>query len=172
MLPEAPERMLERLIAFQGGVREKIIQSRAAAGVHGVSRSGGADTIYRLGTEVGTILQEVFEDCGGGKPPGGVAEGLEDEQGREAPVVFPRGSSEEAARLRVIVDPIDGTRGLMYDKRSAWSIAGVAPNRGRQTRLADVEVAVMTELPTSKMGRADVLWAMRGRGAFAKSVDL
>src|SRR5687768_9087942 len=30
----------------------------------------------------------------------------------------------------------------------------------------------MTELPTSKMGHADVLWAMKGRGAAGERVDL
>ena len=32
--------------------------------------------------------------------------------------------------LKLIVDPIDGTRSLMYDKRSAWVLAAVAPQRG------------------------------------------
>jgi hypothetical protein len=63
------------------------------------------------------------------------------------------------------MDPVDGTRGLMYDKRPAWSLAGAAANQGAVTRLSDIEVAVMTELPTSKMSAYDVLWAMRGRGA-------
>ncbi len=65
----------------------------------------------------------------------------------------------------MIVDPIDGTRGIMYDKRAAWALAGVAPNKGSATRLSDIEVAVMTELPTSKMGFGDVLWAIKGQGA-------
>jgi len=56
----------------------------------------------------------------------------------------------------VLIDPIDGTRGIMYDKRAAWALAGVAPNRGPATRLSDIHLAVMTELPTSKMGFADV----------------
>jgi hypothetical protein len=60
----------------------------------------------------------------------------------------------------------------MYDKRPAWSLAGVAPNKGSNTRLRDIEVAVMTELPTSKMGSADVLWAIKGQGAQARRVDL
>jgi hypothetical protein len=55
----------------------------------------------------------------------------------------------------------------MYDKRAAWSLAGAAPNKGPQTRLRDIEVAAMTELPTSKMGQGDVLWAIRGKGAHA-----
>jgi fructose-1,6-bisphosphatase/inositol monophosphatase family enzyme len=79
--------------------------------------------------------------------------------------VFPAGASESDAKVRIIMDPVDGTRGLMYDKRSAWSLAGAAPNRGAGTRLSDIEVAVMTELPTSKMSQADVLWAVRGEGA-------
>ncbi len=79
--------------------------------------------------------------------------------------VFPHGTKESDAKIRLIVDPIDGTRGIMYDKRPAWALAGVAPNKGPGTRLRDIEVAVMTELPTSKMGSADVLWATRGGGA-------
>ena len=80
-------------------------------------------------------------------------------------------ASKDAA-IRLIVDPIDGTRGIMYDKRSAWSVAGVAPNHGPDTRLRDIEIAVMTELPTSKMGSADVLWAIKGKGAHGRRVDL
>jgi fructose-1,6-bisphosphatase/inositol monophosphatase family enzyme len=70
------------------------------------------------------------------------------------------------------MDPIDGTRGLMYDKRSAWALAAVAPNKGAATRLSDCFASVMTELPTSKMGRADVLTAVRGQGAICRRVDL
>ena len=36
----------------------------------------------------------------------------------------------DAAAWTVIVDSIDGTRGLMYDKRSAWCLAAVAPPGG------------------------------------------
>src|SRR5690606_19061453 len=90
-----------------------------------------------------------------------VAEGLEPESGR----VFPAGSRAADAVVRLIIDPIDGTRGLMYDKRPAWCLAGIAPNKGDATRLRDIEVAVMTELPTSKMSRSDTLWAIKGQGA-------
>src|SRR5206468_8298066 len=101
-----------------------------------------------------------------------IAEGIESETGIEGVKVFPDGAREDDAAIRVIVDPIDGTRGLMYDKRAAWALAGVAPNRGPATRLRDIEVAVMTELPTGKMGRADVLWAVKELGARAERVDL
>jgi fructose-1,6-bisphosphatase/inositol monophosphatase family enzyme len=65
-------------------------------------------------------------------------------------VVLPRGTREEDARWRVIVDPIDGTRALMYQKRSGWVLTGVAPNRGPATALSDIELAVQTEIPTVK----------------------
>jgi hypothetical protein len=60
----------------------------------------------------------------------------------------------------------------MYDKRPAWSLAGVAPNKGPGTRLRDIEIAVMSELPTSKLGFADVFWAVKQRGTKAKRIDL
>ena len=61
-----------------------------------------------------------------------VAEGLPG--GR---VVLPHGASAADARWTIIVDPIDGTRGLMYQKRPAWILTGVAASstcRTNQTR--------------------------------------
>jgi len=69
----------------------------------------------------------------------------------------------------VVVDAIDGTRGLMYDKRPAWTLAAAAPHGGT---LRDVQVAVMTELPTAKQVLADQVGAVRGRGLDARRVDL
>ena len=74
--------------------------------------------------------------------------------------------------FRLLVDPIDGTRGLMFDKRSAWCLMGCAPDLGEGTRLQDVEVAVMTELPTTRQNISDVIWAVAGQGAKAERHDL
>lgn len=63
----------------------------------------------------------------------------------------------------LIVDPVDGTRGLMHDKRSAWFLAGFAPVVSDAT-LADISVAAMVELPPSKHGEADEWSAVRGAG--------
>jgi hypothetical protein len=68
----------------------------------------------------------------------------------------------------VIVDPIDGTRELMYQKRSAWILTGVAPNRGDETGLQDITMAVQTEIPTLKQHLCDSLWAFQGSGAQAE----
>jgi fructose-1,6-bisphosphatase/inositol monophosphatase family enzyme len=169
-----PQAIVDRLIAFQRTVRETVIASRDEAGdLSEVSRSSSADTIYKIDTEVDPLLEAACDEWGKSMPLVVIAEGLEDESGNEAEYrVFPRGAREQDAQIRLIIDPIDGTRGIMYDKRAAWALAGVAPNKGAATRLTDIEIAVMTELPTSKMGFSDVLWAIKGQGAKAQRIDL
>jgi hypothetical protein len=168
-----PEKIVDRIRAFQRTVRETIINSRKTGGLNEVSRTSSADVIYKIDTEVDPLIEAFCEEWGKETPLVLISEGLEDHEGNEvASRVFPAGAHEEDAAIRLLVDPIDGTRPIMYDKRSAWALAGVAPNKGAATRLRDIEIAVMTELPTSKMGQADVLWAIRGRGPSALRVDL
>ncbi|HEX8916015.1 MAG TPA: hypothetical protein VF796_26950 [Humisphaera sp.] len=172
MLPN-PDDIIARLKAFQANVRSLLIDSRKAKDLHAVSRASSADTIYAIDAVVEPVLVAFCQDWAKTTPLVLVAEGLEGPDGHEVDrLTFPLGSREEDAQIRVIVDPIDGTRGIMYDKRAAWALAGVAPNKGPNTRLRDIEAAVMTELPTSKMGSADVLWAIKGRGAHGERVDL
>lgn len=164
--------ILARLRALQADVRATLVRSRQQQNLHEVSHSTAADTIYRIDAAVEPILEDHCRRWAESMPLVLVAEGIENERGEEGVKVYPEGTREEDAAIRVIMDPIDGTRGIMYDKRPAWSLAGVAPNKGPGTRLRDIEIAVMTELPTSKMGYADVLWAVKGRGAHAERIDL
>ncbi len=87
-------------------------------------------------------------------------------------IPLPLGRSEEHCRYRVIMDPIDGTRGLMYQKRPAWILTGVAPNRGAATRLSDIELSLQTEIPLVKQHLCDELWAVRGHGALIERLNL
>ena len=171
MLPHADE-IVSRLKEFQSTVQQLIIDSRKQSDLHAVNRSSSADTIYAIDAVVEPVMEEFFERLGKQTPLVLVAEGLENEDGTESSRVFPHGATESQAKLRIIVDPSDGTRGILYDKRSAWALAGVAPNKGLQTTLRDIEIAVMTELPTSKLGFADTLWAIRGQGMHAERIDL
>ncbi len=66
-------------------------------------------------------------------------------------------------RRLLVIDPIDGTRGLMHDKRSAFVLAAIAPDRDG-ARLRDVTCAVMVEIPTSRSDLSDVFAATRGAG--------
>jgi fructose-1,6-bisphosphatase/inositol monophosphatase family enzyme len=105
----------------------------------------GGDTIFEIDRHVEPIIEREINawpsEC---KPLVLIAEGM----GQDGRLTF--GPTELPARFRVIVDPIDGTRNLMYDKRSAWFIAAVAEDRSEQTQLSDSFAAVLVELPTSK----------------------
>jgi fructose-1,6-bisphosphatase/inositol monophosphatase family enzyme len=122
------------------------------------------DTIFALDRVSEALLIEFFErEVVPLAPLLLIAEGLSDGQ-----IILPRGASESEVVWRIIVDPIDGTRGLMYQKRSGWILTGVAPNRGPQTSLGDIELAVQTEIPLAKQHLSDVLWAIRGEGFHAE----
>jgi fructose-1,6-bisphosphatase/inositol monophosphatase family enzyme len=125
------------------------------------------DTIYAIDRVSEDTLVEFFaREVAPRSPLVLVAEGIEG--GR---IVLPRGTPEEDARWRIIVDPIDGTRALMYQKRSGWVLTGVAPNRGAATSLADIELAIQTEIPLIKQHLFDMIWAERGRGVHAERVN-
>ncbi len=116
------------------------------------------DVIYQIDKDVEDLILLGLKDDA--EKAGGVvlvAEGLTN-------MVFPIGITPESARYQVIIDPIDGTRGLMYNKRSAFYLAGIAPNKGQHTRLSDIEAAVMVELPTAKSYLADTFSAIKGKG--------
>jgi fructose-1,6-bisphosphatase/inositol monophosphatase family enzyme len=122
------------------------------------------DTIYAVDRISERVLVELFEkELATIAPFVLIAEGIEAGQ-----LILPVGATENDAVWRVIVDPIDGTRGLMYQKRSAWVLTGVAPNRGPGTNLQDIELAVQTEIPLVKQHLCDVLWAIRGEGSHAE----
>ncbi|HEY8185532.1 MAG TPA: hypothetical protein VIF64_05660 [Pyrinomonadaceae bacterium] len=122
------------------------------------------DTIYAVDRVSEELLVDMFEnEVASLAPLVLIAEGIEGGK-----LVLPRGNPEEDAVWRVIVDPIDGTRGLMYQKRSAWVLTGVARNRGAETNLQEIELAVQTELPLVKQHLSDTLWAVRGEGAHAE----
>ena len=115
-----------------------------------------ADTIYAIDRVADDALVHWFEEHW--------RDVLVVSEGFDQPVLV-----GETAAWTVIVDTIDGTRGLMYDKRSAWCLAAAAPPGGG---LPDIVAAAMTELPTAKQGAADQLSATRGDGLRAERVDL
>jgi fructose-1,6-bisphosphatase/inositol monophosphatase family enzyme len=119
------------------------------------------DTIYAVDRVSEEVVVELFEhEVASETPLVLVAEGIEG--GR---VTLPRGTAESDAVWCVVVDPIDGTRGIMYQKRSAWVLTGAARNRGEATTLQEIEVAVQTEIPLVKQHLSDTLWAVKGEGA-------
>ena len=168
------ERARRLLCAMQDSIRETVIaaRNREAANFSRVVGSTAADTIYHVDRLSEAALFAWFDESWPRAwPVEIVMEGLADDQ----VATFPRGTPVAKTILKCIIDPIDGTRSLMYDKRSAWALAALAPQRGQRTDLRDIVVAAMTELPTSKQWRADQLSAVRGcgpRGVVAHAFDL
>jgi fructose-1,6-bisphosphatase/inositol monophosphatase family enzyme len=156
-----PIKRLHRLI------RDAVVEScerSALEELSAVARDEEGDTIYEVDRVSEELLVEFFErEVASTTPIVLIAEGLP-----TGKIVLPRGANEDDAQWRIIVDPIDGTRGLMYQKRSAWILTGVAPNRGPQTSLRDIEFAIQTELPLVKQHLSDSAWAIRGQGVQAE----
>ncbi len=157
--------LLEPLRQVHRVLRDRVVaacEQSAHDAMSEVRAESAADTIYqidRVSEEalVDLVASHIAVLC----PILLVAEGLDE------PLPLPLGTYPDDARFRLIVDPIDGTRGLMYQKRPAWILSGLAPNRGTATTLADIELAVQTEIPLVKQHLCDELWATKGRGAHA-----
>ena len=168
---EESDRARRLLCALGDHIRDAIAHARAAdASLDSakISRESQADTIYQIDKISEDAIAIWFEKNWPAEwPVELIAEGLEGH-----PVTFPRGTPVAQTRWKCIVDPIDGTRGLMYDKRAAWVLAALAPQRGEGTMLSDLFVAAMTELPTTKQWRADQISAVRGCGVVAESVNV
>ena len=180
MLPRPAEYYVDKMRALHVAMRDDLLkhlraqeeaatESAAATDLSGVADVRGGDTIYRIDAHSEEIL---FAFCTRWAREDGpfvlISEGVEG----AGWMPFPEGASAEEAQFLMIVDPIDGTRNIMYNKRSAWILSGIAPNRGADTNLADIAAAVMTELPTTRHRYSDQLWATLGGGAKREAHDL
>src|SRR3989475_6245218 len=161
------EGLLEPILALHDSIRDTVVdactrQTPEQLAINATGSSDAGDTIYAIDRVGEEALVRGLSELARNEPVCVVAEGIPD------PLILPRGARESDCRWRLLVDPIDGTRGLMYQKRSAWILTGVAPNRGPGTRLRDVVAAVQTEVPLVKQHLADTLWAVQGEGAGAE----
>lgn len=167
---------LRRLLCDLGEVvRDRVIAargSRPAGELAAIASVTPADTIYGIDTVGEQVIGEWFAaEWPGSCPVELVMEGTDGDDAR----TFPRGTPRAACKYVCIIDPIDGTRNLMFDKRSAWVLAGLAGRKPGGSRLGDVVVAAMTELPTSKQWASDQISGVRGcgpRGLVAERIDV
>lgn len=169
-----PELENFRVLLCQLGdaIRDAVLAGRARQSLDelsAVARESAADTIYaidKLSEEA--ILAWFSAHWPAGEPVELVFEGIDESR---APC-FPAGAEADDTKWKIILDPIDGTRGLMVDKRPAWVLAGLAPQLGEVTSLSDIKVAAMTEIPLTKQWRADQVSAIQGRGIVAESLNV
>lgn len=159
--------LLEPLKRLHRLIRNRVVEECERSSVAHLSQvvaDDEGDTIFAVDRVSEELLIEFIErEIASNVPVVMIAEGIEGGK-----VVLPRGADEVDAVWRILVDPIDGTRGLMYQKRSAWVLTGVAPNNDDATSLGDIELAIQTEIPLVKQHLSDVLWAVKGEGFSAE----
>lgn len=167
------EEFTERLIEFQDRVSRRVRDAQGAGALRSggeatvdaarVAGLGAADVSFGLDVIAEAPLEEFCDELAREVPIRVLSEGFGDR------VFAPRGRDPE---WRLVVDPIDGTRNLMFDLRSGFVLSAVARERGDATRISDVEVAVMSELPPTDRRSATVMGAIRGGGAWSRTRDL
>jgi hypothetical protein len=156
--------LLERIRTIHESIRDAVVAACEQTALEQltaiVAEDVGGDTIFAIDRISEDVLLEHFAELARDWSCVLIAEGL----GATGEVTLPADSDPTDAALRIIIDPIDGTRGLMYQKRAAWILTGVAANRGPATSLAEIELAVQTEIPLVKQHLCDTLWAVAGEG--------
>jgi fructose-1,6-bisphosphatase/inositol monophosphatase family enzyme len=156
--------LLDPLLELHRTIRDAVIDACEEQHVDDlarVDREAAGDTIYTIDVVSEHLLQGFFGELSRRHAFVLIAEGL----GADDSL------SDRTPDWRIIVDPIDGTRGLMYQKRSAWILTGIAPNRGPETSLDDIVLAVQTEIPLVKQHLSDQLWAVKGEGMTAERLN-
>jgi len=168
----------ERLTALCDELRLEVRRGQAAAGTGRVERPVGrgvGDVTYDVDARCERVIDRwlreqarqgplslLTEDAGwrhlgpGGRESGGAA-------GAGEPLPVGGADPFDHGGPRIAVDPVDGTRNLMADLRSGWTVVGLADAGRGQPRLSDLTFGLVSELPDSRAGRFRVLRARTGR---------
>ena len=158
--------LIQPILSLHNQIRNAVVnacETASMAELSAIAKEEEGDTIYAIDRISEELLVDYFSrEIAVHTPIVLIAEGLDDGE-----LVLPAGTPATEAQWRIIVDPIDGTRGLMYQKRSAWILTGIAPNKGAGTNLQDIEFAVQTEIPLVKQHLSDQVWAAKGEGITA-----
>jgi hypothetical protein len=126
---------------------------------HLVVRTEGGDDVFGVDARAEAALFAALAQLGDRWPGTAVVEGHD-----ELIAV-----GEASGPWRYIVDPVDGTRGLLAGKRSAWVLLGA----GRDAHtLEDLEVGASVEIPTRRAAVGLVAHAAKGGAAHAVDDDL
>lgn len=167
---KAENKILEIIKQFQLEIVEEIVSNikRSASQMSDVVSQGHGDTSYKIDSFAEQKIDWLGKKLNSfGYAVEITAEGI----GKKKYL-----GDKFIPEYSIIIDPIDGTRGIMYDFRSAFVLTGVAPYKcpfkGIGNTLNDIELAVQTEIPISKQDRISILWAIKGKGAHHQILDL
>jgi len=150
---------------MRGAARGALLAARASGDfsrVAGVAGEGVGDTSYGLDEATESVLREWLEGVARVQPVSLLSEGsgwvhLGPGPGgvRELPG-FDHGGP------RIVVDPVDGTRNLMTDLRSAWSVVGLAGPGAGEPRQREIVLGVLSEIPDTRAASFRRFSAARG----------
>lgn len=156
----------ERLVQLCARLRRATRAALEPAGASGelaplarAVRQGAGDVTYAIDELVEHAILEWLEETAAQRP----LSLLTEDSGWMHRGPGPHGARELAGfdhgGPRIALDPIDGTRNLMADMRSAWTVVSFAPAGPREPRLADLSLGIVAELPDSRAARFRVLSA-------------
>lgn len=161
---EEARKLRDLLMELGREVQGTLLRERSHASAEDwaeVAHESEADTIYAVDkVSEEAIFAWLEAHWPAAHPIALVMEGIEDAH----PPTFPKEVSPLEAPWTLLVDPIDGTRNLMYDKRAAWFVAGLARRENGRSTLADMLLGALVELPTTKQHLVDELGCVRGLG--------
>ena len=169
-LPFDPATWEPRLVALAGELRRAAratarrgLEARA---VHRPVGQGVGDLTYALDEATEAALTRWFEDTTRHAP---LSLFSEDAGWRHR---GPDGASRSRELTgfahggpRLVIDPVDGTRPLMADLRSAWSVLALCPPGDGVPHLQEAVSGLLAELPDTRAARYRLMMAVKGAGA-------
>ena len=121
--------LLDCLREIHADIRDQVVDACGRSSAEQMAAPTGkqaGDEVYAVDRISERVLLDRFARLAAEWPCLLIAEGL-GEDGRR---LLPSGIEEADVEIVVIVDPIDGTRGLMYQKRPAWILTRGARGGG------------------------------------------
>jgi fructose-1,6-bisphosphatase/inositol monophosphatase family enzyme len=161
---------LARLVALSDRLRDATVAARAKARASGELESlareaaqGAGDVTFGIDVPAEHELTRWLEETAREAP----LSLLSEETGWRHMGPGARGKAHELPGFdhggpRIVVDPIDGTRNLMTDLRSAWTAIAWCARGTSEPRLTEVELGVLSEIPDSRAELFRRLSAARG----------
>ena len=146
--PELAE-LAGELVALGRRVRDAVrdrLAGGTTAGLSAVVRAEGGDHIFGVDEVADRVIVDALDDLGRRWSGRWVMEGFAE----------PLPVGDGTGPWRFLCDPLDGTRPLLADKRSAWVLVGAG--RGATT-LEQLELSVVVEVPTRRAALARTAWA-------------
>jgi hypothetical protein len=167
------ERLAQQLEALADSIRmatrERLAAEESIRGLSPAAKVVGVgigDVTYGIDLESEIVVSRWFEDLAREEP---ISLLTEDTGWRHAGPASGGGWRElndfDHGGPRIAIDPIDGTRPLLGDLRSAWTSIAACPAGPEQPLSSDVSYALLGELPTSTTETWRLIRAESGRGA-------